>query len=217
MKKQDWLDHKKSQLQSQSQSIARYRPTEPWLLSRDYPTGTTLIELLTTLAVIATLATFSLPALNHLVQQAQADSAQQLLRKAIYRTRSAAIFSKKIVSFCPDGEFECGEQWGNGAIIFTDDNNNGIIDEDDELLEKIDFKAANFNISWRASGRKNYLRYSPTGMARAFGRFTLCEKSKDLRLARTIVINRQGRLREYYDRNSDGIVEDIDGRKPDCR
>ena len=81
MKKQDWLDHKKSQLQSQS--IARYRPTEPWLLSRDYPTGTTLIELLTTLAVIATLATFSLPALNHLVQQAQADSAQQLLRKAI--------------------------------------------------------------------------------------------------------------------------------------
>ncbi|MDA7686891.1 GspH/FimT family pseudopilin [Pseudomonadales bacterium] len=215
MKKQDWLDHKKSQLQSQS--IARYRPTEPWLLSRDYPTGTTLIELLTTLAVIATLATFSLPALNHLVQQAQADSAQQLLRKAIYRTRSAAIFSKKIVSFCPDGEFECGEQWGNGAIIFTDDNNNGIIDEDDELLEKIDFKAANFNISWRASGRKNYLRYSPTGMARAFGRFTLCEKSKDLRLARTIVINRQGRLREYYDRNSDGIVEDIDGRKPDCR
>jgi len=215
MKKQDWLDHKKSQ--SQSQSIARYRPTEPWLLSRDYPTGTTLIELLTTLAVIATLATFSLPALNHLVQQAQADSAQQLLRKAIYRTRSAAIFSKKIVSFCPDGEFECGEQWGNGAIIFTDDNNNGIIDEDDELLEKIDFKAANFNISWRASGRKNYLRYSPTGMARAFGRFTLCEKSKDLRLARTIVINRQGRLREYYDRDSDGIVEDIDGRKPDCR
>jgi type IV fimbrial biogenesis protein FimT len=127
------------------------------------------------------------------------------------------FFQKKIVSFCPYGEFECGEQWENGAIIFTDDNNNGIIDEDDELLEKIDFKAANFNISWRASGRKNYLRYSPTGMARAFGRFTLCEKSKDLRLARTIVINRQGRLREYYDRNSDGIVEDIDGRKPDCR
>jgi type IV fimbrial biogenesis protein FimT len=215
MKKKDWLDHKQSQ--SQSQSIARYRPTELWLLNRDYPTGTTLIELLTALAVIATLATFSLPSLNLLVQHAQADSAQQLLRKAIYRTRSAAIFSKKIVSFCPYGEFECGEQWENGAIIFTDDNNNGIIDEDDELLEKIDFKAANFNISWRASGRKNYLRYSPTGMARAFGRFTLCEKSKDLRLARTIVINRQGRLREYYDRNSDGIVEDIDGRKPDCR
>ena len=211
MKKEDWLDSK------QSQSLTDYQPTEPRLLSRDYYIGTTLIELLTALAVIATLATFSLPALNLLIQQGQADSAQQLLRKAIYRTRSAAIHSKKIVSFCPDGEFECGDQWENGAIIFTDDNNNGIIDEDDELLEKIDFNAANFNISWRASARKNYLRYSPTGMARAFGRFTLCEKSRDLRLARTIVINRQGRLRQYYDRNSDGIVEDIDGRKPDCR
>lgn len=211
MTKKDWLDSK------QSQSMPGYQPTKPRLLSRAHYTGTTLIELLTALAVIATLATFSLPALSLLIQQAQADSAQQLLRKAIYRTRSAAIYSKKIVSFCPDGEFECGEQWENGAIIFTDDNNNGIIDEDDELLEKIDFNAANFNISWRASGRKNYLRYSPTGMARAFGRFTLCEKSRDPRLARTIVINRQGRLRQYYDRNSDGIVEDIDGRKPDCR
>lgn len=211
MKKRGWLNHK------QSQTITPYWPTEPRLLNRDYHTGITLIELLTALAVIATLATFSLPAFNLLIQQVQADSAQQLLRKAIYRTRSAAIHSKKIVSFCPDGEFECGQQWENGAIIFTDDNNNGIIDADDELLEKIDFNADNFNISWRASGRKNYLRYSPTGMARAFGRFTLCEKSKDLRLARTIVINRQGRLRQYYDRNSDGIVEDIDGRKPDCR
>ena len=178
--------------------------------------GATLIELLISLAIIAILLGATSPAWHYLVQQSRADSAQQQLRKAIYRTRSAAIYTKKIVSLCPYGETACAQDWNLGAMIFTDKNNNGIIDDNDQLLEKIDWNIKNFKLSWRASARKNHLRYSPSGMARAFGRFTLCENSSDLSLARTIVVNRQGRLRQYHDRDGDGIVEDIDGRQPDC-
>lgn len=175
-----------------------------------------LLELLVTLLLLSIIAGFALPSLRDVVDSARADAYQELLRKAIYRTRSSAIYSGHIVSLCPFSVSGCGDKWERGAMIFTDPNNNGVLDEGEVLLEKIDFGSSRYRISWRASARKNFLRYSPTGMARAFGRFTICDKSNDLRLARTIVVNRQGRLRTYVDRNSDGIVEDTDGRLPDC-
>ncbi|MBT8152171.1 MAG: GspH/FimT family pseudopilin [Gammaproteobacteria bacterium] len=175
-----------------------------------------LIELLLSLLIVAVLASFAAPSFKDFIDSARVDAQQEMLRKAIYRTRSSAIYSKKIVSLCPYGESGCGALWEQGMMIFTDANNNGEIDPEDTLLERIYFKPGSYRISWRASARKNYLRYSPTGMARAFGRFTICDKSDDLRLARTIVVNRQGRTRTYSDRNGDGIVEDIDGRLPQC-
>lgn len=178
--------------------------------------GYSLLELLLCLALVSIVAGFTAPSLRDFVEQARADSIQQKLRKAIYRTRSAAIYSKQIVSLCPFGDGACGSEWARGLMVFTDRNNNGIIDDNDALLEIIDLDANDYELAWRASARKNFLRYSPTGMARAFGRFTLCAKSGNLRLARSIVVNRQGRLRTYKDRNNDGVVEDIDGRRPDC-
>lgn len=178
--------------------------------------GYSLLELLITLLLVLSIASFATPSLRAFVDSARADAIQESLRKAIYRTRSTAIFNKKIVSLCPYGEGGCGAAWEDGLMIFTDQNNNGKIDAGDELLEKFYIEKAGYRISWRASARKNFLRYSPSGMARAFGRFTICNDSRDLRLARTIVVNRQGRLRLYVDRNGDGIVEDIDGRLPEC-
>ncbi|MGB1191568.1 MAG: hypothetical protein ACPG3T_01460, partial [Pseudomonadales bacterium] len=99
---------------------------------------------------------------------------------------------------------------------FIDKNNNGIIDDEETLMEFIDFAPNNSTISWRASGRKNYLRYSPTGMARQFRRFHICDKEGDLSLARALVISRQGRTRVYRDRNNDGVVEDTNGAIPAC-
>lgn len=179
--------------------------------------GVTFIELMITLAIVALLIGLSAPGLQQIVSRSQSDSLQELLRAAIYRTRSAAVYSKKITTLCPYGKNSCGADWNHGAMIFTDANNNGIIDDEDRLLEKINWPARQLTISWRASGRKNYLRYSPTGMARQFGRFVICSRSNDLSLARSIVINRQGRLRLYTDKNSDGIVEDIDGKQPACQ
>jgi len=178
--------------------------------------GTSLLEALLVLSITALLVSGIAPALHDLLKHGRADAAQQQLHKAIYRTRSAAIYGKKIVSFCPFAQGGCGKNWNRGAMIFTDQNNNGKIDGNDQLLERIDLRSKQFTLSWRASARKSFLRFSPSGMARAFGRFTLCSESGDLRHARTIVVNRQGRLRQYYDRDGDGIVEDLDGRLPEC-
>ncbi|MGB5325826.1 MAG: GspH/FimT family protein [Pseudomonadales bacterium] len=197
-------------------SIPQLRPAQYILAKASARTGYSLLELLITLLLVAIIASFATPTLRTFVDSARADAFQESLRKAIYRTRSTAIFNKKIVSLCPYSEDGCGTNWEDGLMIFTDENNNGKIDTGDELLERFYIEKAGYSISWRASARKNFLRFSPSGMARAFGRFTICNSSNDLRLARTIVVNRQGRLRLYVDRNGDGIVEDIDGRMPHC-
>lgn len=181
-----------------------------------YHYGYSLIELIITSAIIAILSSMSFPSLKSMVEKSRSDALEGALRSAIALTRSTAISNKTIVSLCPYGASGCGEHWSKTIMIFTDANNNHIIDDNDKLLEKIDLPHTNLHVGWRASGGRNYLRYSPTGMAREFGRFTICSEQKDLTLARSIVINRQGRARRYKDRDHNGIVEDIDGRLPDC-
>ena len=178
--------------------------------------GFTLLELLITTTIIALLTSMALPSFAKLWQKQQADIYIETLQRAMATARYIAITSREIVSLCPYTETACGEEWENGIMVFIDKNNNGIIDNEETLEEFIDFAPNNSNISWRASGRKNYLRYSPTGMARQFGRFHICDKEGDLSLARALVISRQGRTRIYRDRNNDGVVEDINGATPDC-
>ena len=180
--------------------------------------GFTLVELLFTCALVAAFALVSTASMTPIIQRHQSDATFDALQRAIYAARSYAISQKAIVSLCPYAETGCGDDWSMGIMIFSDKNNDGKIDSrsGEVLLEKMTLSLKKVQLHWRASGGKNYLRYSPSGMARQFGRFHLCHNNGDLALARSLVINRQGRIRNYYDRNKDGIVEDTDGRIPDC-
>ena len=92
----------------------------------------------------------------------------------------------------------------------------GTVDEIETLLTVTHFNQTSFSITWTASGRKNFVRFSPSGNAREFGRFNLCNKKDKSLAAQTLVVSRMGKLRRYRDRDQDGSVEDRDGRKPDC-
>lgn len=198
-------------------SLFQYRNKHAYqIISKKPLLGFTLLELLITTTIIALLTSMALPSFAKLWQKQQADIYIETLQRAMATARYIAITSREIVSLCPYTETACGEEWENGIMVFIDKNNNGIIDNEETLEEFIDFAPNNSSISWRASGRKNYLRYSPTGMARQFGRFHICDKEGDLSLARALVISRQGRTRVYRDRNNDGVVEDTNGATPDC-
>jgi len=175
-----------------------------------------LLEFIIVLSVAGILAGFTVPRFNKIIATSQVNALQAKLQSAIYLARSTAVSQKETIAFCPYAKAGCSKNWSNGAMIFTDKNNNQLIDNDDILLETISLYSKNFDVNWRASAGRKFLRFSPSGMAKEFGRFTLCYKNNDLSLARSLVINRQGRLRAYRDRNHDGIVEDVNGRQADC-
>jgi len=181
-----------------------------------HQSGFTLLELLVTLGIVGVLSSITLPALSSLVKKNRADSIQSLLRSAIYTTRATAISDNSITVLCPVDTGNCGRDWNRGFMIFTDSNNDRVLDEDETLIEYQQLNKPGFDISWRASAGRDFLRYSPTGIAREFGRFTLCHQSSDPSFARSIIVNRHGRLRLFRDSDGDGIVEDVNGDHPDC-
>lgn len=178
--------------------------------------GFTLLELLVALGIIGILSSLTLPALSTLVKKNRADSIQSLLRSAINTTRVTAISDNSIAVLCPVDAGSCGSDWNRGFMIFTDRNNDRILDEEETLIEYHQLHRPGFEISWRASAGRNFLRFSPAGIAREFGRFTLCHQSRDMSLARSMVVNRHGRLRIFRDNNGDGIAEGVNGERPDC-
>lgn len=178
--------------------------------------GFTLIELLMCFAITTILIGIAAPSMTEFIKQMRANQSIDLLNRAIRMTRSRAVTSNRIVSLCPYAESGCGDDWRDGIMIFDDPNNNGVLDKEEKLHEKLDLALDTFTLRWRASGGKNYLRFSPTGMARQFGRFHLCDEDNDPTLSRSILINRQGRSIRYRDTDKDGIVNDIQGNTPQC-
>lgn len=180
--------------------------------------GFNLLELLVTLAIVSILAGISIPSLASLINNSRADTTQSKLIRAISSARTLAITQRNISTLCPDEN--CSGEWTNGFILFADENNNAVVDGEEIIYERF-YNSEKMAVRWAGSGGANYLKFSPTGVARQFGRFHICPKSsKPLNSKaqqRAMVINRQGRLRTYRDRNKDGVVEDKDGREPDCQ
>jgi len=175
--------------------------------------GLSLLELLITLSILSILAGLSLPSLSNILAKSKTNTAQADLRKAIASTRALAITEGQIATLCPNEN--CSGDWHDGYILFTDSNNNAIVDNNEQVVNRFGVQNQ-ININWAGSGKVNYLKFSPTGIARQFGRFHICDLNDNPRNHRAMTINRQGRVRLYKDNNGDGIVEDINGSKPNC-
>lgn len=91
--------------------------------------GFTLIELLITLMIVAILLALAMPSFNNQISQSRTQTATLTLLNAIETARSTAVFqNKKIVLLAKD------KKWHSGWTLFSDNNNNGIVDGDEEVL-----------------------------------------------------------------------------------
>ncbi len=91
--------------------------------SRQRQSAYTVIELLTTVTVLALLSGIAAPGLRALVQSNRAVSQANALTAAFYLARSEAITRGLPVSVCTsDDEATCsgGDDWSGGWIVFTD-------------------------------------------------------------------------------------------------
>ena len=182
--------------------------------------GVTLIELLLTLCVAGLLLALALPGFNRLTATHQGSAAINQMIGAVHYVRNAAVTHRTTVTLCPSASgLNCARrnEWHLGAIAFADANQNGRMDPSDYLLRGFPALPPGHRIYWRSFRNKKYLQINSRGLTNwQNGNLLYCPPDDDVRLARLLIINAQGRVRQGPDVNSDGVVENARGRAVAC-
>lgn len=178
----------------------------------------TLLELIIALSVITILTGIAIPTLFDLLNSKHSITTRDMLLNAINFTRIEAISHTTTVTLCPqENENSCGKDWSDGIVIFKDVNEDGKIDQEEEILHELPPMREGDSLRWLSFGSNNYLRYNQLGYTlNQNGSFIYCPKDKDSNHAQVIIINRSGRARVAVDRNNNGIVEQANGRDVTC-
>ena len=157
--------------------------------------GFTLLELIFTVAILATVLSLGVPTLTQWIQRSKTTDLQYTLLHSIHYTRTQATQLQSIVTLCP-GTNDCVQTWGDTLLIFNDLNGNGTRDADETLLKQIDIGYLGNKLDWRSFRRKTYVQFNAKGITTALnGTFHYCsdEFEEDFKFA--IVLSRTGRVR----------------------
>lgn len=158
--------------------------------------GLSLIELLMTLAVLATLIAVAAPAFGKLIQRTEAQTSRSALTTALNTARIFAASKNAHVVVCPSADRQyCGHttEWQHGWLVFIDADDDGLRDADEELLSVAE--AQPDGVAILSTTGRTRIDYRPDGSATGSNvTFTLCDRrgSED---ASALVINNAGRVR----------------------
>jgi type IV fimbrial biogenesis protein FimT len=166
--------------------------------------GFTLIDLFITLTILSILLAFAFPSFSAQIQDVRVKSATQNLLESLEVTRTHAVFANNRATMRKQNE------WTGGWEIFIDTNNDGLLNNDETIIQKHE-KLTGVRII--ANGPvKNYVSFIGSGEGRnangsnntgAFqaGTFTICPEGKGR--GYELILARGGRVRikkiEAYD------------------
>ncbi len=160
--------------------------------------GFTLVELLTSLGVLALLTTVGVPGALQLMGNQQLVSARNTLAANLSLARSESIKRRQpVLVDNVDGD------WASGWRVFVDPNNNGQLDAGEPLLRQ-EQSLPKGVIAKGNTPVRHYVRYTPLGNAKllsgAFqaGTLTLCHAT-GTQAVRRLVLSASGRLRRTRD------------------
>lgn len=189
------------------------------------PSAFTLLELMATLVVVATLLTLGAPRFAELLERERRTAALNQLVGAVQFARAAAIQYRARVVLCPAPAtipvdptlrlgLACGRRndWHLGALIFIDRDRDGEHDAGETLLRQLPGWTDAGRVQWRAFRARSYLRFQPRGLTDwQNGSFTWCPQPGSQQPPAQIVLNVAGRVRWARDTDGDGIPEDSRG------
>ena len=178
--------------------------------------GFTLFELLLTLVILSFALAIAIPPLGQSLQRSAVYADSRELLHLVKLARQSAVFgSSRVVVCAVDSAKACTRDWSQDLLVFTDNNHNNRLDQDDRIVQVWQHDNPSTRIQWRGFG-PGYLRFRESGTAAENGAFTVCPADGNIRNARQLVINRVGRAYISRDRDGDGIVEYGDDREPTC-
>lgn len=175
--------------------------------------GFTLTELLITLTITVLLWQTALPAWQSFSERQQATKDIIRLTMLLHNSREQAIHLAERLTLCPDsGNQQCGNDWNQPLILFTDTNNNRQLDTNEQLLHRT--KALNDSRLLTFSG--NSISFDNRGFAGfSTGSLGYCLQGARPYSA-SFIISRMGRIRRGGDNNNDGIAELANGQNVPC-
>ncbi|VAW84084.1 hypothetical protein MNBD_GAMMA16-717 [hydrothermal vent metagenome] len=160
--------------------------------------GVTLIELMVTLALIATFLAIATPGFSALLRENQLNNQTTALTRALHYARSQALTLGQSVLICPlDNTLNCSTQnkkvWTQGWLVAVDQNNNRNFDLQNDVKLRI-FQNQKNNVQIM-SNRTAVAVFSSNGNATGSNRtFKLCHKH-DNKVSRKVVLSNSGRNR----------------------
>ena len=163
-------------------------------------TGITLIELLITMSILAILVTVSVPSFNKLITHLQLVSVSNNINNMITTSRLNAINKGHDIVLCKKSAPVTQDtpnnfcslttnDWNQGLLVFQDDNNDNTRNVDEEITQQLEPLSKNITLNYNNGA---YVHFTPEGVARNAGTFTLCSPFGE---GKEIIINFIGRTR----------------------
>jgi len=175
----------------------------------------TLMELLISLSIIAILMAISFPAAHDFMTRTQDEILQAQLLRAIEIAKREARATHTPVALCQsNNQMTCAGNWQDGQLIFLDEQMDGVVHGNDQILTVMRTQSQHGSIHWRAfPGYRHYLLFLPTGFLHSDnGTFWHCHADKPIW---AIIISKVGRTRVALP-DEKGEIRDSHGKLLSC-
>lgn len=158
--------------------------------------GLTLIELLSTIAIVGILLTVALPSFSTMIKDNKLVTAINQMSTLTAFARSEAIKRNNDVTICRSVSNSNCSATGNNIIVKSDNNNDGdFTDAGDEMIRTFELIQANSQITLYFQGfTSSQITFTPTGLSTQTGRIEICD-SRGKNYAKARIINIGGQLR----------------------
>jgi len=121
--------------------------------------GFSLIELIACLAIAAVLIGVGVPSYGSFISNSRIDNIETVMSSSFHRALAEAKKERKRVVVCArKSDEECGKDWGNGLLLYVDENDSGVrykLDASEEVIliePPVSGEDLNIRVTTRVSG-----------------------------------------------------------------
>ncbi|MFC0702775.1 type IV fimbrial biogenesis protein FimT [Marinobacter persicus] len=178
--------------------------------------GFTLVELITTIAVLMIVSSIAYQGWNAWIERHRHQTILQEYNTLFSFARWSAASKRSLVTVCPlSDQGICVDDWKRPVSVFIDRNNDKTPDSG-EILRQLDAIQKPYHIISRTAGR-GYFQFNERGFAHgSLGSLVLCPDSHTNGVMSYMAVNMAGRFRIQSDEDRDRSIKLSWGATVEC-